>query len=66
MRYTVSKRYILFDFPWINDFAAARNAVMDRCSGEWYMSIDCDEWVNPNIEDFVQCLTTDESFNLSR
>ena len=66
MRYTVSKRYILFDFPWINDFAAARNAVMDRCSGEWYMSIDCDEWVNPNIEDFVQCLTTDERFNLPR
>lgn len=43
MRYTVSKRYILFDFPWINDFAAGRNAAMDRCSGEWYMSIDCDE-----------------------
>lgn len=25
---------ILFDSPWIDDFAAARNAVMDHCSGE--------------------------------
>ena len=33
---------IFFDFPWINDFAAARNAVMDRCSGEWFFSIDAD------------------------
>lgn len=48
---------ILFDFPWINDFSAARNAVMDRSSGEWYMTIDCDEWVDPNIQGFVRFLT---------
>ena len=37
---------ILFDFPWVNDFAAARNAVLDRCSGTWALSIDCDEWLD--------------------
>ena len=49
----VAEQYadILFDFPWINDFSAARNAVMDRCSGAWYMSIDCDEWLDA---DFAQ------------
>ena len=26
---------ILIDFPWRNDFAAARNAILDRCSGSW-------------------------------
>ena len=28
----VAERYadVVFDFPWINDFAAARNAVMER------------------------------------
>ena len=33
----VAEKYadILIDFPWINDFAAARNAVLDRSSGEW-------------------------------
>ena len=37
----VAERYsdILIDFPWTGDFSAARNAVMDRCSGMWYMSI---------------------------
>lgn len=47
----VAEKYadILFDFPWINDFAAARNAVMDRCSGEWYFSIDADEWLDEDI-----------------
>ena len=49
---------ILFDFPWINDFAAARNAVMDRCSGEWYFSIDCDEWLDSNIKEVVSFFTS--------
>ena len=56
---------ILFDFPWINDFAAARNAVLDRCSGVWYMSIDCDEWVDSNIKGFVEFLTTDKEFDFA-
>ncbi len=47
---------ILFDFPWIDDFAAARNAVMDRCSGEWFLSIDCDEWFDEDISDLVASL----------
>ena len=47
---------IFFDFPWIDDFAAARNAVMDRCSGEWFLSIDCDEWFDEDISDLVNFL----------
>lgn len=49
----VAERYadILFDFPWVNDFAAARNAVMARCSGKWYLTVDADEWLD---EDFSQ------------
>lgn len=44
----VAARYadILFDFPWINNFAAARNAVLDRCTGEWILVMDCDEWLD--------------------
>lgn len=60
----VAEQYadILFDFPWVNDFSAARNAVMERCSGIWYMSIDCDEWVDPDIEGYVTFLTARERF----
>lgn len=54
----VAEKYadILFDFPWINDFAAARNAVMDRCSGAWYFSIDCDEWLDEKLDDLIDLL----------
>nr|WP_325214731.1 glycosyltransferase [uncultured Oscillibacter sp.] len=52
----VAQKYadILFDFPWINDFAAARNAVMDRCSGKWYFSIDADEWLDEDVSELVR------------
>lgn len=61
----VAERYadILFDFPWVNDFSAARNAVMDRCSGTWYMTIDCDEWVDKDVQGFGTFLTTDHGFD---
>lgn len=51
----VAERYadILFDFPWINDFAAARNAVMDRCSGKWHLTLDADEWLDEDIRELV-------------
>ena len=43
----------VFDFEWIDDFAAARNAVMDRCHGRWYFSIDCDEWLDEDIRELI-------------
>ena len=49
---------ILFDFPWVDDFSAARNAVMDRCSGEWYLSVDADEWLDADYEELVRFLRT--------
>lgn len=53
---------VLIDFPWINNFSAARNAVMDRCSGVWYLSIDADEWLDKNIEELVSFLKADLPF----
>lgn len=44
---------ILFDFPWVNDFSAARNAVMDRASGTWYLSIDADEWLMGDLDELL-------------
>ena len=32
-------------FDWVNDFSAARNAALDRATGEWVLSIDADEWL---------------------
>lgn len=52
---------IVFDFPWINDFSAARNAVLERCTGAWVLSIDCDEWLDDNFEELVSFLNNRES-----
>ena len=48
---------IFFDFVWINDFAKARNAVMDKCTGKWYLTIDADEYLSPDIDELVNFLT---------
>lgn len=63
----VAERYAdkLIDFPWINDFAAARNAVMDQCSGKWYMTVDCDEWLDGDIARLVKFLTTEKMFDFA-
>ena len=58
----IAARYadLFFDVPWKDDFAAARNAVLARCSGEWYFSLDADEYLDENIEEFVQVLLDPE------
>ncbi len=41
---------ILFDFEWIKDFSAARNAVLDRCSGKWCLMVDADEYLDEDVK----------------
>ena len=54
----VAERYadILIDFPWVNDFSAARNAVMNRCSGKWHLHIDADEWLDDDFSELTAFL----------
>lgn len=33
----------VLDFPWCDDFAAARNASLAACRGAWILSLDADE-----------------------
>ncbi|NTU42161.1 MAG: glycosyltransferase, partial [Nitrospirales bacterium] len=33
----------VFDFPWQNDFAEARNASLERAEGDWILVLDGDE-----------------------
>lgn len=49
---------ILFDFEWVNDFSAARNAVMDRCTGKWYLTLDADEYLASSVDELVGFLTS--------
>ena len=42
-RHRRRRRPKTLDFPWIDDFAAARNAALDAASGDWILYIDADE-----------------------
>ena len=51
---------ILIDFPWIDDFAAARNSVMDLASGMWFFSVDTDEYLDEDISELKAFLCASE------
>ena len=57
----VAARYAdtFFDLPWENDFSAARNAVLDRCVGQWYLSVDADEYLDDAFGQLTDFLTDD-------
>lgn len=59
----IAEKYadVLFDFEWVNDFSAARNAVLDRCTGQWFLSLDADEYLENDVEELVTFLTGEES-----
>lgn len=35
----------VFEFPWINDFSAARNFALEHSDGDWNLILDGDEYV---------------------
>jgi glycosyltransferase involved in cell wall biosynthesis len=37
----------VIDVPWTDDFAAARNASLDACTGDWVVWLDADDRVPP-------------------
>ena len=57
---------ILFNFVWVNDFSAARNAVMDKCTGKWFLTIDADEYLVPDIKELITFLSDKSSKNFKR
>lgn len=57
----IAERYgdKVIDFPWCNDFGAARNAGLKEARGEWFMYLDDDEWFD-NPREIVSFFTTGE------
>lgn len=44
----------LVGFDWCDDFAAARNAALPACTGDWILHLDPDELPSPALFDFVR------------
>lgn len=42
----IAKQYTnkVFSFPWTGDFSAAKNAVLERATGDWVVFLDADEF----------------------
>lgn len=51
----IAARYAdeLRHFMWCGDYAAARNTTLENISGEWYMYLDADEILDPDISELV-------------
>lgn len=37
----------VFQFPWIDDFSAAKNFAIDKAKGDWIVFLDADEYYTP-------------------
>ncbi len=47
----------VYDFEWINDFAAARNYGLEKAVGEWFMFVDADEYLDENCDEMIKFFT---------
>jgi tetratricopeptide (TPR) repeat protein len=41
----------VIEVPWTDDFAAARNASLDACTGDWILWLDADDRVSPSAQE---------------
>ena len=35
---------VIYEFPWCNDFSAAKNFALDKATGDWVVMLDADEY----------------------
>ena len=43
----------VFDFPWIDDFSAARNEALKHATGDWILTLDADEVIAKEDHDKI-------------
>ena len=46
----------VFDFVWVDDFAAARNAALARATGDYAFWLDADDVIDPPEREKLQAL----------
>lgn len=61
----IAKKYTenVFNFEWINDFAAARNSTLKKAKGQWYLFVDADEYLDDDISEIINFFNIPELRN---
>lgn len=49
----------VFDIPWENNFARARNRLLQYARGEWILAMDADEWIDTIERDTLDARLAD-------
>jgi len=44
----------IYFFKWIDDMSPARNISLDKANGEWILSIDADEYLQPVSKNYIK------------
>jgi hypothetical protein len=48
----------VLDFPWIDDFSAARNQALEAARGRWILVLDADEYLPPASVEAIRALAS--------
>lgn len=44
----------IFDFKWVDDFSAARNFALSKCTGDWIIYLDADDEIEPATQNLIK------------
>ena len=56
---------LIVNFPWCHDFAAARNAGLEKAQGEWFLYLDDDEWFE-DVTEIIQFFKSLRPYSIDR
>ena len=53
----------IYNFKWIGDFSAAKNFAIDKCTGDWILFLDADEYFTPNSCKIIRNIISKQNKN---
>jgi len=56
----------VYDFEWIDDFAAARNYGLKKAKGKWFMFLDADEYFDKDCSQMIKFFSYSELYEQSK
>jgi len=56
----------VYDFEWIDDFAAARNYGLKKAKGKWFMFLDADEYFDKDCSQLIEFFSYPEFYEYGK